>query len=777
MMIDANSEALNSGLRARQNKISQAQDYLVRTQELFDGFGSPELKASHARFAELARALESDRTVLLVVVGEFSRGKSSLVNALMGIELLRYAKEATTAVNTFIKALPPGRSDKFIKVHFLDGRPAEELEWTDSATLERWSTELDESHADARRQVDHIEIFMAHPLLEQGLVLIDTPGLQSLVEHHEVITRKAIAEAHIAIWVQSALQLGGNATEWKFLDDTICRNFSKFITVVNMWDEIIESRDAQDIGKSERKLTEEKLGKVKANFRKYLAGQPEAHLEAMTDADHLMGVSALWALSDNASKRERSGVPQLASCIRDMFSSGEALEQVYRKPLKQLLHIQQQLAASVDDEQAQLNSTDSLDQRQRDLDLIEQELKGLELELSSVTSESRVEHERAARFLAAQIEEDLTVPLANLKAEIEEQLTAAWVESQVAKKVRKIALPAALDAHFGEVMQQVEAGWQKQRGRIADSLEGMREAYADKMAGHAAQLNKALGAVDITLDAPDVAFELDLSPLEDHHARASELEQAIAEHEQEIEDLEAEILRNRADPLAIERAQANLVRAQQRVDRLGPMPSPETRTKSTQVSEGGMYSSAKYQDITYTDTSNVDAWRENIQREEAAMKNEKEQLAAIVEEERRRSGVTISLEAAKRKYDRKVERFMEQKAEAERNAAQARNDVVAQTLERLRRATVGQLDQRIAYLRGHLAESIHALYDRQLQMLGDCVQEQFVEPLNAKRAQREAVQQLMEQGREQVERRLQQLADGKAEIAELMMLTEEAGTQ
>ena len=258
-MIDANSEAINSGLRARQNKISQAQDYLARTQELFEQFGSQELKASHAKFTELTRALESDRTVLLVVVGEFSRGKSSLVNALMGIELLRYAKEATTAVNTFIRALPQGRSDRFIKVHFMDGRLAEELAWTDSATLERWSTELDESNAEARRQVDHIEIFMSHPLLEQGLVLIDTPGLQSLVEHHEAITRKAIAEAHIAVWVQSALQLGGNATDWEFLAQTIRRNFSKFITVVNMWDEIIEFPDPQDIGKPERQLTREKL--------------------------------------------------------------------------------------------------------------------------------------------------------------------------------------------------------------------------------------------------------------------------------------------------------------------------------------------------------------------------------------------------------------------------------------------------------------------------------------------------------------------------------------
>jgi hypothetical protein len=776
-MIEANSEALDNGLRSRQRKISQAQDYLARTKELFDRFGSPELKASHAKFDELARSLESDRQVLLVVVGEFSRGKSSLVNALMGIELLRYAKQATTAVNTFIRALPTGRTERFIKIHFLDGRSPEELEWTDAATLERWGTELDEQHAEARRHVAHIEIFMAHPLLDQGLVLIDTPGLQSLVEHHEAITRAAIAEAHIALWVQSALQLGGNATEWHFLSDTIRRNFGKFITVVNMWDEIVGSTDKQDLGKSEEQRSRDGLAQVRENFYKFLQGQPATELELMTNSQHLIGVSALWAMSDDSKQRARSGVPQLAAAIRDLFQSGAALEQVYLKPLKQMLHIQEQLAVSIGEELTQLSSGDTQPERQRDLDLLDQEIKNLDLEMRQAGNESEQEHRNAARHIAAQVEKHLTVPLANLKAEIEDQLTVAYVESRVARKDKKIGLPDQLAHRFSTVWTDIEQGWREQKASIARSLEGLRAVYAERMSQHGGQLNAALRSLDISLPAPQIGFDLDLSQLETFHAQAAALEQQIAQHEEECDQLQLELERNRADPAALDAARESLKRARRRIDELGHQPAPRITVERQKVSSGGLYRDARYEDVPTRDDSNVQAWRESMRREETELMRREDQLQAIIDEEYRKTEVKISTEAAMRKYDKKVQAFRRKQAQAEQQYMQAQRDVVADTVARLRSATAGQLEQRIAYLRQHVAEAIHDLYERQLQLLAECVQEQYVEPLNAKRAQRGSVQRLIEQGRDHVEQRRAALSEGQAQVAELMTMTRGTGIQ
>ena len=129
------SNVLEQGLNIRQARIQETRDYLKRTHELFEQFGSQELKTSHAKFDELSKALDSDSQVLLVVIGEFTRGKSSLVNALLGINLLPTALEATTAINTFIKALPEDRTERFIRIHYQDGRPAQEILWVDDSVL------------------------------------------------------------------------------------------------------------------------------------------------------------------------------------------------------------------------------------------------------------------------------------------------------------------------------------------------------------------------------------------------------------------------------------------------------------------------------------------------------------------------------------------------------------------------------------------------------------------------------------------------------------------
>lgn len=765
---------ISAGLHSRQERIQEAQVLLQRTQSIFERFGGDELKSSHAKFAELSRSLEADRNVMLVFVGEFSRGKSSLVNALLGIKLLRHAQEATTAINTFVRALPAGRTERFIRVHFVDGQSAQEIAWTDASALERWSTELDALNADARLSVDRIEIFMQHPLLDLGLVLIDTPGLESMVQHHEEITRRAIAEAHIAVWVQSALQLGANASEWKFVAGTLRKDFSKFITVVNMWDVILDTPEGKSEAMSDARLSDLKLEHVRANFRKQLHDQPEAELALMTDQHHLMGVSAAWALSDDEHKRARSGVDLLSKRISDMFCNGEALEQIYLKPLKQLAHIQEQLSERIATEQRQLASTDTEEQRARDLALLDEEIKNLELEMRTLANGSAVEHTRAARHRAREIEHQLIAPLANLKAQVEIHLTVGYIESQVAKKVKKIGLPANVAREFEDVVGTVNQLWQKERQLLAESLEGLRAEYEKSMAQHAKQLNTALGEMHITLPKLDVGFDLDLSLIEDHHAQALELEQTIAEREDELERLRLKVQQNAPNERDIEMARIALERAESQLDRLGGQPAPRTGNKSVKRS-GGMYSSDRYENEEYLDYSNVDSWKEDFARQQENLADKTARMEFIKQQELQKSGVRLSDEAALRKYEKELQTFNRKKQAAEQARQDEQQHLVSATLAQLTAATVGQLQQRISYLQEHVSGSVQQLYDNQLALLHSCVSEQFVEPLSDKRAQREAVHQLLQQGQADVARREQQLQAAQQELAQLVQQTQATG--
>lgn len=768
------NNVLEQGLNARQTRIQETRNYLKRTHELFEQFGSQELKTSHAKFDELSKALDSDSQVLLVVIGEFSRGKSSLVNALLDIRLLPTALEATTAINTFVKALPEGKTERFIRIHYQDGRPAQDMAWTDDSVLRKWGTELDTDHSDMRKTLDYIEIFTSHPLLNKGLVLIDTPGLEAVLQHHEEITRRAIAQAHIALWMQDAGQLGGNATEWKFMSETIRKNFRKFITVVNKWDLVLDPTDQHEKDKTEKARVDGKMNTVKKNFKLNFTQQSEAELELLTNKDHLLGVSAGWALSDDPIKKSRSGIDILAERISDMFSSGEALEQIYLKPLQQLTHIQEQLAATIADELSQLSSTETLEERQRDLEIFDQDIKNLDLEMRTVTRDSKDEHERAAKTLSEAIEKQLVAPLAELKAEIHLQVDKRYIEKMMAKKVKKIGLPDELQQNFEKVSQQVASHWEQEKSKMTKALEGLRTEYADRMQKHANHLKAGLNKVDINLPTLNVGLEMDFSAIEEYHAKALELEQAVKAREQEIDNIEAEKSSHLTDKARLEMAQQAVMRAERQIEMLGAQPSPTTGSRRVKVKEAGMWSDAKYEREEYSDNSNVHAWKEQLSSQRSLLEDKEKRLEQIRAEEQQKTKIRISLEAAQKKYEKEMATLMRDQAKYEREMASEHANMVEETTRKLVSNTAGQLEQRIRYLQDHAKQSVHQIFADQMVLLEACVQEQYLEPLNAKRQKREAVQLLLQQGKTQVAERQARLQKAQDEVGQLLDLTQTA---
>ena len=765
------TDILNQTLESRQQKIQTAKNFLSRTQQLFDEFGSAELKTSHARFAELLDALNSD-AIRLVVLGEFSRGKSSLVNALLGIELLPTSLEATTAINTFVRMLPADRSERFIRIHFQDGRLAQEVLWTDDATLERWGTELDEQHADVRKTIDYIEAFMDHPLLAKGLVLVDTPGLQAVMEHHEAITRKAIAEAHIALWVQNTTQLGGAATEWEFLTDTLRNNFRKFITVIGWWDKVLAPEDARDRRKPLEQRIQEKLDIVKQNFERHVQDQEE--LALLTNPDHLIPVSAHWAMSGDPDKQAQAGIDMLSRRIAEMLSNGEAIEQIYGKPLQQLSHIQRQLADSLNDELQQLDSDKTLEERARELTAFDQDIKLLRQESEAVAIESRGEHERNVRVLVETVRRDLVAPLAELKTDIENQVDVRYVQRQIDKRVKNIGLPEDLHQKFQTVSQQVSRAWGEQRQHMTKVLEGLSADYRQQMEKHAGQIKGELGKMDVELPSLDISFKADFSAIEQHHKQVMALEQEIAARNEQIEDIETEQSKYAANQAQIEMARQAVLRAERMLEGLGGQPAPGTKYVREVVKEGGTYSSDTYGNVPRPDDSNVKAWQSERDKLKNLIDQKESRLIEIADEEARKTGVRLSLEKAQKKYEREVADAERKKMQAEQQAKVTEGELVQEITQRLIKNTAGQLDQRIRYLENHVSDSIQKVFADQLQALQACVEEQYLEPLSAKRAKREELQQLLSQGEAEIAQRRSSLQQASKDVADLLALTQNA---
>ena len=126
------------------------------------------------------------------VLGEFKRGKSTLVNALLGLDLMPTGVLPLTAVATEVVYGPPGAT-----VLHMDGSTEE----VDLGQLSDYVTEA--GNPANERQVRRVEARVLADLLRPGIVLVDTPGIGSVFRHDEAAAR-ALLEADGAILVLSA---------------------------------------------------------------------------------------------------------------------------------------------------------------------------------------------------------------------------------------------------------------------------------------------------------------------------------------------------------------------------------------------------------------------------------------------------------------------------------------------------------------------------------------------------------------------------------------------
>jgi tetratricopeptide (TPR) repeat protein len=137
-----------------------------------------------------------DQPLQVTVMGEFSSGKSSFVNAFIGEEVAPTGITPTTATINVVKY---GRT-RAGRIRYRDGG-TREVRWEDLFA------ELSALSAAAARDVSLVEILL--PLDDLMRVnIVDTPGLNSILPEHEEVARAFIARSDAIIWLFSAGQAG-----------------------------------------------------------------------------------------------------------------------------------------------------------------------------------------------------------------------------------------------------------------------------------------------------------------------------------------------------------------------------------------------------------------------------------------------------------------------------------------------------------------------------------------------------------------------------------------
>jgi len=161
----------------------------------------PEFARDEQRVAVLSQRLEEGR-FHLAVLGQFKRGKSTLLNAFLGKPLLPTSVVPLTAIPTFLRA---GRRWQ-ARVAYTDGRPGEQVT-SDRASditalLEKYVTEA--ANPNNRLGVNHVEVASPSEILDRGVVLIDTPGIGSTFRHNTEATLNFLPQCDAALFLVSA---------------------------------------------------------------------------------------------------------------------------------------------------------------------------------------------------------------------------------------------------------------------------------------------------------------------------------------------------------------------------------------------------------------------------------------------------------------------------------------------------------------------------------------------------------------------------------------------
>lgn len=189
---------------------------------------------------------ENSATVLFC--GEFKRGKSSLVNAIIGTNLCPTDIGIATSVITTIKYGAVKKAVRYYGNLLEDANSlkSEEIEWDD---IEKYTMgdvlEIDNTIL--------VELSYPSPFLKNGITIIDTPGIGGLDPRHAILTHMALPKADVIVFVTDAGE-PLTQSELDFYENKVLSCGKQNVVLVNKSDILTEDTLATHIGNTKLQL-------------------------------------------------------------------------------------------------------------------------------------------------------------------------------------------------------------------------------------------------------------------------------------------------------------------------------------------------------------------------------------------------------------------------------------------------------------------------------------------------------------------------------------------
>ncbi len=389
----------------------------------------------------------------VAVVGEINRGKSTFLNALLGETVF---PSRTMVCTAGVTVLDHGETPR-AEVVYKDGS-SEKIDLSGEAPARVLKEVVSRSNKDVQ-DIQVTRVWYPNPFTGNGLVLVDTPGVNDPDHWREEITYSYLAEADAVIMLLDPMQ-PLSASETEFLDAKILdRSIANLIFVVNKIDDVPQS-DREDALARVRDMLSEHV----PNPTVYpVAAKPALDAKRQGDEEGLQG----------------TGLPQFEEGLMDFLAEGRGgllLKTKVQKGLDHLAHVEdtiQQRRAALDAEKGEVE--ERLSDAQSKLSALSRKRDALENDLDSEQSRIERQLKQVARDRADHLGNSVKPALSG------ESSTQALRDRALRFQRDSIeAFRSATETAFDRLVDEYDAASAELTGEIGDVLSNLRREASNR---------------------------------------------------------------------------------------------------------------------------------------------------------------------------------------------------------------------------------------------------------------------------------------------------------
>lgn len=417
-----------------------------------------------------------NHTFSVGIMGEFKRGKSTVINALLGQKIVPADIQPCSATLNYIR----WDSEKRAEIHFKDGTTTS----VDVEDLSKYVTKLSKESEELAETVDDAVVYYPCSFCQNGVQIVDTPGLND-DEKMNAVSEQVVPNLDAIIMVISA-DAPFSMSEAEFVRTKVMTSdLGRIIFIVNKIDQVDEEDRDRLLRHIKGKIQESVLEKTAAVFGE--DSDEYKATKAKIGEIRLLGVSARDALKGKTKGKtellEESGY----SAFEDMLSillteERGALELI--PPVNQVLSAGKEALQTIDTRLSALSmSAEEFEQVQKDsIAHIEETRAKKKEEISGLKSKSKTlyadllpEVQAAYADVASQVESYINnYPISS--SDFADDASAQAFAEKVSKEISK-----QTEASLAISTERLQYKIQEQLGNDVKELEAFAKTLTTNM--------------------------------------------------------------------------------------------------------------------------------------------------------------------------------------------------------------------------------------------------------------------------------------------------------